>query len=134
MSDTLPVSINQTNFPESMPILPLKGAVAFPLTLIPLSIGLERSVRLVEDAMHGNRLIFLTSQKNELVEVPGPAELYQVGTMSVIHQLVRNSDKTLRLVAQGLERGRIVKIISEKTLFDCSNRVFARSDDGRSRT
>ena len=114
MSDTLPVATNQTNFPESMPVLPLKGAVAFPLTLIPLSIGLERSVRLVEDAMHGNRLIFLTSQKNELVEVPGPKELYQVGTMSVIHQLVRNPDKTLRLVAQGLERGRIVKIISEK--------------------
>src|SRR3989338_8938301 len=63
MSDTLPVATNQTNFPESMPVLPLKGAVAFPLTLIPLSIGLERSVRLVEDAMHGNRLIFLTSEK-----------------------------------------------------------------------
>src|SRR3990167_3800364 len=113
MAEMLPVVKEHPNFPDELPVLPLKGAIAFPLTLIPLSVGLERSMKLVDDAMSGNRLMLLSGQKEELIEKPTVAQLYSVGTVAVIHQLSRTSDKSYRLVAQGLERVRITSSVSE---------------------
>lgn len=116
MSDDnqLPVVRSKDRLPEDLPVLPLKGVVAFPTTLIPLAIGLERSIKLIDDVMHGNRLLFLVAQKDDMVERPTGEQLYGIGTIAVIHQLVRNPDQSLRVVVQGLERARIVKINSEE--------------------
>ncbi|MBI5447247.1 MAG: endopeptidase La [Gammaproteobacteria bacterium] len=113
MSENLPVISSKKSLPEDLPVLPLKGVVAFPSTLIPLSIGLERSIRLIDDVMNGNRLLFLLTQKDELVEKPTQEQLYPVGTVAVVHQLTKNSDKSLRVVVQGLERARLIKLNDE---------------------
>jgi ATP-dependent Lon protease len=94
--------------PDALPVLPLRDTVVLPLAAAPLLVGQPRSVRLIDEAMRGNRLIALVAQRDAKVESAGPDELHEVGTMAVIHQLARSGDGTLRLLVQGLERIRIV--------------------------
>lgn len=97
------------NTPEIVPILPLRGVVVFPQTAVPLTIGQPRSVKLVDDAVSGTRLIGLLAAKDPNLETPGPNDLYTVGTLATIHRLLRAPDGTIRLLVQGLERFKIIE-------------------------
>lgn len=108
----LPISSRQ--FPELLPVLPLKGAVIFPLTLTSLSVGLERSILLIDEVTKGNRLLLLVAQKDELIESPTLDQLYDVGTIATVHQSIRESDRSMRVVVQGLERAKIVSAQTQK--------------------
>jgi ATP-dependent Lon protease len=94
--------------PDVLPVLPLRGVVVMPLAAAPLSIGQPRSVRLVDDAMRGNRLLALVAQRDSSVEEAGPADVHRMGTVATIHQLARGQDGILRILVQGLERIRVL--------------------------
>ncbi|MGH7319944.1 MAG: LON peptidase substrate-binding domain-containing protein, partial [Candidatus Rokuibacteriota bacterium] len=94
--------------PDALPVLPLRDAVVFPLTAVPLAVGQPRSVRLVDDVMRGNRLLALVAQRDANVEPATPADLHGVGTVGVIHQLARSPDGSVRLMVQGIERIRLL--------------------------
>ncbi len=94
--------------PDALPVLPLRGTVVMPLAAAPLSVGQPRSVRLVDDAMRGNRLLAVVAQRDPSVENAGPGDLHRIGTVATIHQLARGPDGVLRLLVQGLERIRVV--------------------------
>src|SRR3990167_7571348 len=114
MADTLPITTDsQMHFPDKLPVMQLKGAIAFPLTLTPLSVGLKHSMKLIDDVMPSNRLLLLVGQKEEFIEKPTLEQLYQVGTIAVVHQMVKGAGESYRVVAQGLERIRIVKQVSD---------------------
>lgn len=100
--------------PSTLPILPIRGIVAFPLAILPLTIGQARSVKLVDDVMRSNRLIGLVSQRNEDARPAGPEDLFRVGTAAVIRQMQRNPDGSLQLLVQGLERIRVEAFLSEE--------------------
>ncbi|GAB4563367.1 MAG: endopeptidase La [Anaerolineae bacterium] len=93
--------------PEELPILPLRNTVALPFAIIPLAVGIPRSVKLVEEALGGNRLIGLVAMKDPSIEEPMPGEVYEVGTVALIHRVIRTADGTLQVVVQGLERFKI---------------------------
>jgi ATP-dependent Lon protease len=108
MTEQLPVQEEVPQIPGVLPVLPLRGGtVVFPLAVVPIVVGQPRSVRLVDDAMQGERLIALVAQKAESAESPGPDDLHAIGTAGIIHQMVRGQDGALRLLVQGLERVRI---------------------------
>lgn len=96
-----------SELPEILPILPLRGLVVYPFTAVPLTVGQPRSIRLVDEAMAGDRMIGLVASRNQDVEAPEPEDLYTIGTVAVIHRLFRASDGTIRLVVQGLSRFKI---------------------------
>ncbi len=98
--------------PKNLPILPLRGLVVFPQTGVPLTIGQPRSIRLVDDVVAGDRLIGLIASKRPELDNPGPEDLYQVGTVAIIHRLFRAPDGTIRLLVQGLLRFRTVEYTS----------------------
>ncbi len=93
--------------PEELPILPLRNTVALPYAIMPLAVGIPRSVKLVEEALAGNRLIGLVAMKDPSIEEPMPGQVYEVGTVALIHRVIRTSDGTLQVVIQGLERFKI---------------------------
>ena len=104
-SDAQPESPGRLEIPDALPVLPLRGGtVVFPLAVAPLNVGLERSIRLVDDVMRGNRLLALVAQRSDEPEQAGPDDLYPIGTAAIIHQLMRAPDGTVRLIVQGLER------------------------------
>ena len=77
-----------SELPEILPILPLRGLVVYPFTAVPLTVGQPRSIRLVDEAMAGDRMIGLVASRNQDVEAPEPEDLYTIGTVAVIHRLV----------------------------------------------
>lgn len=94
--------------PSELPILPLKGVVVYPLTVLPLNVGQARSLRLVDDVVkEPTRLIGLVTIKTDKFEDAGPEDLYPVGTAAVIHRMLRAPDGTVRLIVQGVERIRL---------------------------
>jgi ATP-dependent Lon protease len=94
--------------PDALPVLPLRDAVVFPLTAVPLAVAQPRSVRLVDEVMRGNRLLALVAQRDAKVEPATPDHLHRVGTVGVIHQLARGPDGSVRLMVQGIERVRLL--------------------------
>jgi ATP-dependent Lon protease len=104
-TDTAPAQVDE--IPAELPVLPLKETVVFPDSMTPLAIGQERSIRLVDDVVGGERLLALVTVRDPEVEAPGWEDLYEIGTAAVVHKMIRVPDGTLRILVQGLRRIRI---------------------------
>ncbi len=98
------IELMESDIPDELPILPLRGLVVYPQTAIPLTVGQPRSMKLVDEAVAGDRLIGLVTARDPELETPGPEDVYQVGTLAAIHRLFRAPDGTIRLLVQGLSR------------------------------
>jgi ATP-dependent Lon protease len=90
--------------PDMLPILPLRGLVVYPHTTIPLTVGQPRSIKLVDEAVAGERVIGLVASHDPDQEMPAPGEIYEYGTVGLIHRLFRAPDGTIRLLVQGMAR------------------------------
>jgi ATP-dependent Lon protease len=102
-----PQGLAAHNLPEELPILPLRNTVAFPFTIIPLSIGISRSIQLVEDAQKGDNLIGLVAMKDPQVEEPLPGQVYEVGTIARIERVVKTPEQHLNVIVHCLERFKV---------------------------
>src|SRR6185295_18925846 len=108
----IPSTESQPAVPNTLAILPLRGVVVYPLTAVPLTVGQPRSIKLVDDAAAGQRIIGLLAATNPELETPGPADLYRIGTAAVVHRLFRAPDGTIRLLVQGLARFRVTEFVA----------------------
>jgi len=117
MAEQPPGSPADFTIPDALPVLPLRDAVVFPLTAVPLAVEQPRSLRLIDDVMRGNRLVALVTQREVKPEPPTPDDLYRVGTVGMIHQLARVPDGSVRLMVQGIERVRIVDWVATEPYF-----------------
>jgi ATP-dependent Lon protease len=97
-----------------LPVLPLRGTVVFPLSVVPLAAAQPRSIRLIDEVMSGDRTVAMVMQKDAEVEGAGPDDVYTVGTITTIHTMMRVPDGSVRLAVQGTERMRILEWISEE--------------------
>ena len=104
-------NLEEVDIPDVLPILPLRGVVVYPQTGVPLTIGQQRSIRLVDDVVAGNRLVGLLASRDPELETPGPEDLYTVGTVATVHRLFRAPDGTIRLLVQGLSRFRLKNFV-----------------------
>ncbi len=106
--------IAEDELPATLPVLPLKETVVFPESMTPLAIGQERSIRLIDDVVGGDRLLALMTVKDEEVEVPGWDDLYGIGTAAVVHKMIRVPDGTMRILVQGLRRIRLERRVLDE--------------------
>jgi ATP-dependent Lon protease len=98
------------DIPEVLPILPLKNTVVYPIPiLLPLIVGQPRSVKLVDEAVLGNRTIGLVALKDASIDEPGPDDMYWVGSAATIARFAKAPDSTIRIFVQGMERIKIVE-------------------------
>jgi ATP-dependent Lon protease len=97
--------------PDILAILPLRGAVLFPQAVMPLGAGRPSSVRLIEEAVQAGRLVGTVAQRDPADDAPTRDGLHDVGTVTAIHKALKQPDGTLRIIAQGLGRFRIVEIV-----------------------
>ncbi len=93
--------------PDVLPVMALRDAVLFPFAIIPLTVGREISVQAVDEALSGNRLIMLLTQRDPQTENPTPEELYETGCVAVIMRMLKLPDGTTRILIQGLSRARV---------------------------
>jgi ATP-dependent Lon protease len=95
--------------PDEVPILPLRDSVTYPDTLTPLAVGQDRSIRLVNDVLSGNRMLAMIASRDPELESPGPADLYEYGVSGVIARMLKVPDGSLRILVQGAQRIRVVE-------------------------
>ena len=100
--------------PADVPVLPLRDTVLFPNSFMPLAVARESSVKLIDEAIAGGKLIGVFTQKDPTQEEPGQDDLHPIGTLTHIHKMFKLPDGSLRLIVQGLARIRLVRI-SEQT-------------------
>jgi ATP-dependent Lon protease len=100
--------------PGELPILPLRDTVLFPNSFMPLAVAREASVRLIDDAMSGAKLIGVFTQRDASVEEPAQGDLHTVGTASHVHKMFKLPDGSLRLIVQGLSRLTLEEITSTR--------------------
>jgi len=93
--------------PICLPVLPLRGVVMFPQTILNLDVAREKSARAIEHAMKHNRKIFIVAQKDVQQEDPSFSDLYRVGVVAEIQQVVRARNEKLRIMVEGLYRAAI---------------------------
>ena len=98
--------------PPKLPVLPLKDSVPFPDTLTPLAIGQERSIRLVNDVLDGNRMLTMVASRDPELDEPEPDQLYEVGVVGTVARMMKVPDGTLRILVQGAQRVRIDTYVS----------------------
>ena len=99
-------------FPATLAVLPLKDMVVFPQSTTPLAIGQDRSIRLIDDIAAGDRLLALVTTRDPSIDTPGWDDIYDVGTVAVIHKMIKVPDGTLRVLVQGLQRVRLDSRVS----------------------
>jgi ATP-dependent Lon protease len=95
--------------PAEVPILPLRGTVAYPDLVIPLIVGREKSIKLVDDAYNKDKIIGIITQKNPDIEDPSEEDLYSIGTVATIMKMVKMVDGSQRVVIQGLSRFKLIE-------------------------
>ena len=100
--------------PPGLPVLPLKDTVAFPHTLTPLAIGQERSVKLVNDVLGGERMLALVAARDPEVEQPGPDDLHEYGVAGTVARMIKVPDGTLRILVQAGPRVRLTDFVASE--------------------
>src|SRR5205085_5141334 len=105
---------DEIELPAALPVLPLKDTVVFPQSMTPLAIGQERSIRLIDEVVSGDRLLALVTVRDEEPDVPGWDDLYDVGTAAIVHKLIRVPDGTLRILVQGLRRIKLERRVADE--------------------
>jgi ATP-dependent Lon protease len=95
--------------PDELPVLPLRDSVTFPDTLTPLAVGQDRSVRLVNDVLVGDRMLVMLASKEPEVDAPNPDQLYDVGVAGTVARMLKVPDGSLRILVQGGQRVKVEK-------------------------
>ncbi|MDN3492099.1 endopeptidase La [Winogradskyella bathintestinalis] len=107
-------AINNESLPESLPILPLRNTVLFPGVVIPITAGRDTSIKLINDANKGGKVIGVVSQKDESVENPSAKDIYKTGTVARILKVLKMPDGNTTVIIQGKKRFVINEVVSEK--------------------
>ncbi len=103
----------------SLPLLPLRDVVVFPHMVIPLFVGRPKSIKALEAAMEGGKSIMLVAQKNAAKDEPAAEDIYQIGCIASILQMLKLPDGTVKVLVEGAQRARIHEIAEEATHFTC---------------
>src|SRR5215475_12062217 len=106
------------------PVLPLRDIVVFPHMIVPLFVGREKSVRALEDVMKDDKQILLVTQKNAAQDDPTPADIYSVGTVGTVLQLLKLPDGTVKVLVEGGQRARIVRFTEHEAFFQAHAEVI----------
>jgi ATP-dependent Lon protease len=111
-----PVAPDDTN-KISIPVLPLRDVVVYPFMVVPLFVGRERSIRALEVAMAADKQILLASQKNASEDQPSTENIHEVGTIATVLQLLKLPDGTVKVLVEGVKRGRTTRYLESTDYF-----------------
>ncbi|HVP15391.1 MAG TPA: endopeptidase La [Terriglobales bacterium] len=100
--------------PRELPVLPIRHTVLFPFAMLPLNVGRERSVALLNEVMSGDRTIAVLAQKDEAVEDPGFSDLHEIGSVGTVLRMVRFPDERYSVLVQGVERVRLIRPVADQ--------------------
>ncbi|MGN1385599.1 MAG: endopeptidase La [Bacillus sp. (in: firmicutes)] len=110
-----------------VPLLPLRGLIVYPTMVLHLDVGREKSIQALEKAMVDDHLIFLTTQKETSTAEPGEDDVYKMGTLTKVKQMLKLPNGTIRVLVEGLKRAEVVSFIDEDTYMAAELRAYEDS-------
>ena len=110
-------STEELKIPEMLPLLPIRDVVVYPFMIIPLFVGREMSVKAVDSALAGDRMILLATQHDVGDEDPPADKIYEVGTVAMIMRMLKLPDGRVKILVQGLAKARITEFVSDKPFY-----------------
>ncbi len=113
---------------RQLPLLPLRGILVFPYMIIHLDVGREKSVKAIEETMVQDRIIFLATQKEAQTDEPQESDIYEIGTIAEVKQLLKLPGGTIRVLVEGLSRGKIERYIEHEPHFKVEVADFPESE------
>lgn len=118
----------------TMPMIAMRGLVMFPKVVMHFDVSRDRSETALKAALSDDRLIFLTAQKDEMVEEPGVRDMYQVGVVAEIHQILKTPDNITRVLVEGIYRAKLVKLHQGEPYYvadvkQMSNCIVSKEDE-----
>jgi ATP-dependent Lon protease len=120
--------MNSEKTPEELPILPLRNTVLFPGVVIPITVGRDKSIKLIKDAYQGNKILGVVSQKNDTIEDPDGKDLNEIGTVALILKMLRMPDGNTTVIIQGKKRFKIKEITQTEPYLRASIESFNQVD------
>ncbi|MFM9006972.1 MAG: LON peptidase substrate-binding domain-containing protein, partial [Bacteroidota bacterium] len=120
--------MNSEQLPELVSVLPLRNTVLFPGVVIPITVGRDKSIRLIKDAYAKDRIIGVVSQKDVSVEDPKLADLNNIGTIAQILKMLRMPDGNTTVIIQGKRRFKIADIVQEEPYLQARVEAFSDTD------
>jgi ATP-dependent Lon protease len=102
---------------KRLPMMPIRDVVIFPYMMTPFVVGRESSVRALEEALAGDKKIFLATQHDPSIDEPRPDEIYSVGTIANIVQSLKQSDGNIKVLVEGIERGKVISVTEDEGYF-----------------
>jgi ATP-dependent Lon protease len=117
ISDEDEDNLKKTEIPDQLPILPLRNSVLFPGVLIPITVGRQKSMKLIREAYNSNRLMGTIAQKDANIEEPAFKDLYKVGTVAQILKILEMPDGGTSVIIQGKSRFEVENLVNEKPYF-----------------
>ena len=127
MSDSQNLPLAEIPNRQLIPVLPLRDVVVYPHMVIPLFVGREKSILALEAAMADNKKILLLAQKNAEVDDPAQKDLYQLGTLSTILQMLKLPDGTIKVLVEGGERVQVDSILETNEYFSASTQMLEKA-------
>ncbi len=107
----------ETGGASRLPLLPLRDIIVFPHMVVPLFVGRQKSIKALEEAVAGKKMVFLVTQRDAKVNDPAAEDLYQIGTIGNVVQLLRLPDGTVKVLVEGKKRGRVVRHLGQSDCF-----------------
>ncbi len=114
---------------KKLPMMPIRDVVIFPFMMTPFVVGRESSVRALEEALAGDKKIFLATQHDASIDEPKPNEIFQVGTIVNIVQSLKLPDGNIKVLVEGLERGKILQVVDTDGYFEATVRTAKYSTE-----
>ena len=114
----------------TFPVLPLRDIVVFPHMIVPLFVGRDKSVRALEDVMQDDKQILLVAQKNAGQDDPTTDDIYEVGTIGTVLQLLKLPDGTVKVLVEGSQRAKIIRYTDNEDFFQAEAEMVEEADDG----
>jgi len=109
--------IKEKEIPEVLPVLPIRDIVVFPYMIIPLFVGRQVSIDAIDNALSGNRMVMLLTQRDMSVETPGPNDLFRVGAVGLIMRMLKLPDGRVKILVQGLSKARALEFVQEQPFY-----------------
>lgn len=131
-SETFIPPVSNEVLATSLPLLPLRDVVVFPSMVIPLFVGRAKSIRALEFAMKSGKSILLAAQRNAAKDEPAPSDIYNVGCIANVLQMLKLPDGTLKVLVEGISRAKIETIIDGDTHFSCTFSVLETQEGSSS--
>jgi ATP-dependent Lon protease len=124
------VQIRMNTSERVVPLLPLRGILVYPTIVLHLDVGREKSIQAIENAALNEDLIFLMTQKDVNVDQPAKEDLYTIGTLAKVKQMLKLPNGTVRVLVEGLHRAEMVSLNEEENVVNASITIIEETGEG----